>query len=294
MTGDPTARRDKGANQFVCIVFPPIDGNQIRQRYPRSSKPIAKQMKVVIKIASFLANSSDYTMRLARAASSLFQDAHSLALVHGAHREADADPIELRVGCAWTFSDSAVAAIGKETRSLVASLRSAGSSALGICGGDGGLCEVRKKHLPGGRAAVEVTHVNPHWIDVICANRGIPVISNLVLAPWGEHYLVDSDQLAAACARYWAADALIYLTSVDGVRDLNGAIIRWLDVDHIEFLKNQSALNQGMLFKLNACKQALECGVRRVRILPASHVDALPSFFFSRIDHGTEVIAAGR
>lgn len=252
-------------------------------------------MKIVLKLSSSLAKSPEHAAKFARAAASLHQDAHSVVVVHGEHRENHNDGLlELCAEGGAAASDHAVAAMGKQNRILVAALRAAGGSALGICAGDGGLCEVRKKYLLAGNHPVHVTNVNPRWLDVICANGGIPVVSSLVLASWGEHYLVDSDELSAACARTWPADALIYLTTVDGVRDLNGATIRWLDVDYIDFLKNQSALNQGMLFKLNACKQALGSGVRRVRILPASHIETLSSLFCARIDHGTEVIAAAR
>jgi acetylglutamate kinase len=249
-------------------------------------------MKIVIKITN-LSGKLEPAVKFGRATASLFQDAHSLVVVHGDHREnLDGDFASTNGAC--SPSDQAMTAVTAESRQLVAILRRAGLSSLGICGGDGDLCEVRKKALATGRHTVEVTHVSPRWVEVICGNGGVPVISNLVLASWGEHYLIDADKLAAALANSWSADALIYLTTVDGVKDTNGATIRWLNLEYIEFLKTQSALAHGMLFKLNACKEALESGVRRVRLLPISHVDSLPSFFFSRIDFGTEVIAMQR
>jgi hypothetical protein len=47
-----------------------------------------------------------------------------------------------------------------------------------------------------------------------------------------------------------------------------------------------------MLPKLEACGQALRKGVGRVRILPAAQADALPQFYQTRLDGGTEVICA--
>jgi acetylglutamate kinase len=47
-----------------------------------------------------------------------------------------------------------------------------------------------------------------------------------------------------------------------------------------------------MLPKLNACKEALLHGVKRVRILPASSASILPDLFSSRVDLGTEVMVA--
>jgi acetylglutamate kinase len=46
-----------------------------------------------------------------------------------------------------------------------------------------------------------------------------------------------------------------------------------------------------MLPKLEACQSALRGGVNRVRILPANDIDALPDFYFTRVEAGTEVFA---
>jgi acetylglutamate kinase len=44
-----------------------------------------------------------------------------------------------------------------------------------------------------------------------------------------------------------------------------------------------------MLPKLNACKEALLHGVKRVRILPAEAAASLPDLCTSRVNEGTEV-----
>ena len=48
----------------------------------------------------------------------------------------------------------------------------------------------------------------------------------------------------------------------------------------------------GMMPKLEACTQALKCGVGRVRILPAAQVEMLPLFYFTKLECGTEVLRA--
>jgi len=47
-----------------------------------------------------------------------------------------------------------------------------------------------------------------------------------------------------------------------------------------------------MLPKLNACKEALIHGVKRVRILPAESASVLPDLINSRVNDGTEVMVA--
>jgi acetylglutamate kinase len=47
-----------------------------------------------------------------------------------------------------------------------------------------------------------------------------------------------------------------------------------------------------MLPKLAACTQALKQGVGRVRILPAAEAEALPQFYLTKLNCGTEVTCA--
>jgi acetylglutamate kinase len=98
--------------------------------------------------------------------------------------------------------------------------------------------------------------------------------------------------MASACAVACGAHALIYLTDVSGVKDSDGTVIRWLDVKAIPRMVEQATVTGGMLPKLEACTSALKKGVTRVRILPASSAEVLPSFFTHPIDCGTEVIAS--
>jgi acetylglutamate kinase len=53
-----------------------------------------------------------------------------------------------------------------------------------------------------------------------------------------------------------------------------------------------SIISGGMLPKLEACKQALKQGVGRVRILPAAEAEALPQFYLTKLNCGTEVTCA--
>jgi acetylglutamate kinase len=98
--------------------------------------------------------------------------------------------------------------------------------------------------------------------------------------------------MAAACAIACQASALIFLTDVAGVKGPDGSVIRWLNLNQVATLVETSVIQGGMLPKLEACKQALRKGVGRVRILPASEADELPAFYFSKLEHGTEVCVA--
>ena len=98
--------------------------------------------------------------------------------------------------------------------------------------------------------------------------------------------------MASACAVACHANALIFLTDVPGVKGADGLVIRWLNLNTAAELTQQSVIFGGMLPKLDACRNALMHGVTRVRILPAAEVEALPEFYFTKIESGTEVLVA--
>jgi acetylglutamate kinase len=103
---------------------------------------------------------------------------------------------------------------------------------------------------------------------------------------------VNADEMAAACAAACHANALIFLTDVDGVKDAEGTVIPWLNTKQAQDMVEGSVVSGGMLPKLEACKQALKQGVDRVRILPATEAESLPQFYHMKLNCGTEVTCA--
>ena len=95
-----------------------------------------------------------------------------------------------------------------------------------------------------------------------------------------------------ACAGASAADTLGCLSDGPGVKGADGSVMRWLKLPEIAALEGASVVFGGMLPKLNACREALLHGVKRVRILPATSARLLPDLCSSRVDEGTEVMVA--
>jgi acetylglutamate kinase len=118
------------------------------------------------------------------------------------------------------------------------------------------------------------------------------VLASLALGTDGEYYNVNADEMAAACAAACHANALIFLTDVPGVKDAEGTVIPWLNTKQAQDLATGSVISGGMLPKLAACTQALKQGVGRVRILPAAEAEALPQFYLTKLNCGTEVTCA--
>ena len=259
-------------------------------------------MKLVIKIGGAALDDKKLVSRFAKTIPSLVREGHKLVIVHGGGAALTRTLKQL--GCETTFVDglrvtdsqtrdvAIMVLAGQLNKQLVAAIGEAGQPALGICGGDLRMVLASRKKKPDLGFVGEVCAVDAQWIERLWSAGVVPVISSLALGFDGEYYNVNADQVASACAIACGAHALIYLTDVAGVKDAEGAVIRWLDVDAISHMVEQATVSGGMLPKLQACTSALKKGVTRVRILPAECAEVLPGFFTQPIDCGTEVIAS--
>jgi acetylglutamate kinase len=164
---------------------------------------------------------------------------------------------------------------------------------MGLSGGDGHVFRARKKVTSPDLGFVgEIAATDPKWLDAIWTMGAVPVISSIALGFDGEYYNINADEMASAAAVATHADALVFLTDVPGVKGADGTVLRWLSLKEIPALESAAVVSGGMLPKLEACRHALLHGVKRVRILPAESASVLPDLINSRVDDGTEVIAA--
>ncbi len=261
-------------------------------------------MTIVVKIGGAALEDAATLRKCAKSVAELAQDGHRVVVVHGggsaltrmlkALGKKSEFVSGLRVTDAET-RDIALAVLGgMVNKKLVAAIQAAGMPAVGFCGGDGMSFRARKKYVRGHDLGYvgEVCFAEPCWIEALWQQGGIPVLASLALGADGEYYNVNADEMAAACAVACHANALIFLTDVPGVKNAEGAVIPWLSTKQAEELTAGSVISGGMLPKLAACKQALKQGVGRVRILPAAEAGALPQFYMTKLECGTEVTCA--
>jgi acetylglutamate kinase len=261
-------------------------------------------MTIVVKIGGTALEDVGVLRKCARAIADLAQDGHRVAVVHGGGSALTRMLKKLgkqsefvgglRVTDAETRDVALMVLGGMVNKKMVAAIQAAGMPAVGFCGGDGMSFRARKKPVRDYDLGFvgEICFAEPCWIEALWQQGGIPVLASLALGADGEYYNVNADEMAAACAAACHANALIFLTDVPGVKDAGGAVIPWLSMKHADDLVAGAVVSGGMLPKLRACKQALQQGVGRVRILPASDAEALPQFFLTKIPCGTEVISA--
>jgi len=254
-------------------------------------------MRLVLKINRATAGNSETQRKLTNAVVRLLGDGHRLVIiapegpVHPEKGAQETAPLHFN-GNKYKNGASMVDrnVVCQESRFLAARLSHAGVPSMALSGTDAGICRLRKRCHNSVKTAfaIEISSVDPRWIELICSNGGVPVLSNWVMDNSSEFHLADPDQMASACAIYWNADALIYLTDHQGITNASGTVIRWLDVAaHGHHGSGNGAIADSVV---EGCKHALQRGVRRTRILPAASLDSLPLFYFARIEEGTEVV----
>jgi acetylglutamate kinase len=260
-------------------------------------------MKFVVKLGGAALENSALLHLCAGSIAELAKSGNQVALVHGGGIALTrtlkqlGKQSEFVAGLRVTDAETRDAALmvlgGRLNKELVAALGAHGQPAVGLSGGDGLVFRARKKRTAPDLGFVgEIVSSDPRWLETIWKMGAVPVLSSLALGFDGQYYNINADEMASACAVSCAADALVFLTDVPGVRGANGQVMRWLSVDQIAGLTRDEVVSGGMLPKLGACREALLAGVKRVRILPAEATALLPDLCTSRISQGTEVMVA--
>ncbi len=260
-------------------------------------------MKYVIKLGGATIENRQLLRECGKAIAELVADGNRVAVVHGggtqltqtlARMGKESQFISgLRVTDEETRDAALMVLAGRVNKSLVAAIGSHGQAAVGLSGGDGHVFRARKKKTAPDLGFVgEIAATDPRWLDAIWTMNAVPVISSIALGFDGEYYNINADEMAAACAVATSADNLVFLTDVPGVKGGDGKVMRWLTLAQIPALEEQQVVFGGMLPKLNACREALTHGVKRVRILPAEAAALLPDLCSTRVNNGTEIMVA--
>ena len=186
---------------------------------------------------------------------------------------------------------------GKINKDLVANIQRQGGSALGLCGGDGGL--FRAKRLIKDEKDIglvgEVNEVNPALVNLALANGYIPVISTIALREDGEqgYYNVNADTAAAELAGALKAEKLILLTDVPGIlKDTNDAstLVPAIKREEVSAYIVQGIVSGGMIPKVECCVQALRLGVKSTHILDGRSPHSILLELFSDKGMGTMIV----
>jgi acetylglutamate kinase len=198
----------------------------------------------------------------------------------------------LRVSDAATVEVAKMVLVGKQNKDIVLLLGRHGQPAVGLCGDDGMLFQVRKQERADGRDigfVGEIERVNVGVLNHI-AEDYIPVIASVGADAQGQSYNVNADAAAAAVASALGATKCIFLTDVVGwLSDPEDPESRISQSTADEVEKALATVQGGMRPKLQACVQALRGGVQNAYIIDGRRPHALLLELFTDEGIGTKL-----
>jgi acetylglutamate kinase len=170
---------------------------------------------------------------------------------------------------------------GASNKQLAAGLTAAGAPAIGISGRDGGLVEARLAPELGRVGTPE--RVNAAPLRALWDAGFLPVVSPVASGPSGEAVNVNADEAALGIARAVGAEALVYLSDVDGVR-IGERTADSLTTEEARLRIDDGTIAAGMALKVRVALEASAAGIPEVVI--AGKARLLGEF------PGTRIVAA--
>ena len=158
---------------------------------------------------------------------------------------------------------------GKVNRAIVSTIQQGGGRAVGLTGSDGDMIRVTQRLVDDrdlGRVG-RVVSVDPAPIRAVTDAGFIPVIAPIGVDSAGITHNVNADEAAGAIAAALAAEKLILLTDVEGVRDARGELIPQLTIEEVRKHIEEGTIREGMIPKVECCIGALEQGVQNTHII---------------------------
>jgi acetylglutamate kinase len=236
--------------------------------------------KVLIKLGGTLLDAPDSRLRLAgEIANAAANPNLHIVVVHGGGKQMTRYLAERGVesrfvnGLRVTTPDIIDAVLkvfaGSVNAELVTAFRAAGSRPVGLTGLDAGLVDAELLSPDLGQVGKPV-HSDARLLNLLTENSYLPVVACVAGDARGNVYNVNADQMAVACAASFAAESLVFLTDVDGVRDKQGVICPTLTCQQAAALIREGVATGGMQAKLEAAMDALGKGVGEVLIAPGA------------------------
>jgi acetylglutamate kinase len=195
--------------------------------------------------------------------------------------------------------------VGRVNKQIVGLINHCGGKAVGLSGRDGDLVCAKKMKVCGKKKSEAVDEAPPELIDVgrvgqvtrintgvlegLSSHDFIPVIAPVGVGEDGQAFNINADLVAGAIAGALAAEKLILLTDVAGVKDKNGELISTLPQGQVEALIEDGTIVGGMIPKVRCCEEALRRGVAKTYIVDGRVEHSILLEMFTREGVGTEI-----
>ncbi len=184
---------------------------------------------------------------------------------------------------------------GKVNREIVALIQRGGGRAVGLTGSDGDMIRVTQRLEDDrdlGRVG-RVVEVDPAPIVAVVEAGFVPVIAPIGIDAERVTHHVNADEAAGAIAGALAAEKLILLTDVEGVRDAQGGLIPQLSVEEARKHIAEGTIREGMIPKIECCIATLRAGVSSTHIIDGRVLHALLLEIFTDGGVGTQLVLEG-
>jgi acetylglutamate kinase len=182
--------------------------------------------------------------------------------------------------------------VGKQNKDIVLSLKGHGQPAVGLCGDDGSLFQVRKRLAPNGEDIGFVGEIERVYVDVLnhIAADYIPVIASVGSDEAGQSYNVNADEAAGAVAAAMRAYKAVFLTDVEGWREVpDDPSTKISEISAMEASRRLESVGGGMRPKLEACVKAIQGGVHAAHIVDGRQPHSVLLELFTDEGIGTKI-----
>lgn len=175
----------------------------------------------------------------------------------------------LRVTDAETVDIVRMVLIGQVNPQLVAAINVHGPLAVGVSGEDAGLIRAVARDPELGFVG-DVESINPMILRGLLGEEFIPIVATIGTDASGQAYNINADTVAGAIAEALGAEKLVYLTDIEGLRqvvDDPSTLIRQTTPEALDALMADGTIAGGMIPKVESCVHAVRNGVRHAHIL---------------------------
>ena len=235
-------------------------------------------MRLLIKLGGTLLDAAESRERLAREIAQV-AEREQVVVVHGGGKQMTRFLAERGVESRFVnglrvTTDEVIDAVvkvfaGSVNAQLVTAFRAAGANPVGLSGLSGKLVDAVQLDPALGHVG-KPEAADGRLLEILVRESYLPVVACVAGNRNGAIFNVNGDQMAAACARGFGADRLIFLTDVEGVRDVSGRTFGKLTATQGLELISSGVATGGMQAKIEAAVSALQNGVGQVLIAPGA------------------------
>ncbi len=251
--------------------------------------------KILIKYGGHAMDSQELALEFAKSLKKLYDLGYELILTHGGGPHINALLKRLNIESHFVrgmrYTDAATMEAvemvlrGSLNGQLVGLFKEAGLAAVGMSGKDN--ATIRAKRIEELGFVGEVQSVDTKLLDVLLAQKFLPVIAPIGYGEVGESLNINADTASGAIAGAIKADSFMLVTDVPGVLDKNGKLFKTLNVKQIEELKQDETITGGMIPKVDSCLNALYKGCSKAYILDGRQAGNVEKLLLSGEDVGT-------